>query len=144
MFSGQLEPKVKDSPQPWRISHPLWQIYHHNLTAPSPEAIDSTPKSTRPSFKTTIQMEAMPKGITTCAPNTLPARMGGCRSWPQNLQGSAQGFADSLPPGARRCKISLIGRPDAGSLARGHRGLTSAVAHNLSRNPEGEVQGFGS
>jgi hypothetical protein len=90
------------------------------------------------------QMEAMPKGMTIFAFNILPARMGDCRAWPQNLQGSAQASADSCPPGARRCKISLIGRPDAGSLARGHRGLTSAVAHILSRNSEGEVQGFGS
>jgi hypothetical protein len=135
---------VEDAPQPWRISHPLWQIYHHHLTAPSPEAIDSTPKATRPSFKMTKQMEAMPNGMTIFAPNILPARMGGCRAWPQSLHGSEQGFTVSLPSGAKRCKISLIGRPDAGSLARGPRGLTSAVAHNLSRNPEGEVHGFGS
>jgi hypothetical protein len=90
------------------------------------------------------QMEAMPKGMTIFAPNILPARIGGCHAWPQNLQGSSQAFADSCPPGARRCKVSLIGRPDAGSLARGPRGLTSAVAHILSRNPQGKVQGFGS
>jgi hypothetical protein len=92
----------------------------------------------------TKQMEAMPKGMTIFASNILPARMGGCRAWPQNLQGSEQVFADFLPPGAGRGKISLIGRPDAGSLARGHRDLTSAVAHSLSRNLEGEVQGLGS
>ena len=86
----------------------------------------------------------MLKGLTPPAPNISPARMGDCRAWPQNLQGSAQAFDDSYPPGARRCKVSLIGRPDAGSLARGHRGLTSAVAHILSRNHEGEVQGLGS
>ena len=85
----------------------------------------------------------MPKGMTISAPNILPARMEGCRAWPQNLQGSEQVFADFLPPGAGRGKINLIGRPDAGSLARGHRGLTSAVAHILSRNPQGKVQGFG-
>jgi len=92
----------------------------------------------------TKQMEAMPKGMTIFAPNILPARMGDCGAWPQNLRGSAQGVAVSLPPSVRRGKISLIGRPDAGSLARGHRGLTSAVAHILSRNPQGKVQGFGS
>jgi hypothetical protein len=128
----------------WRISHPLWQIYHHHLTASIPEAIDSTPKANRPSSKMSKQMEAMPKGMTIFAPNILPARMGDCRAWPQNLQGSAKAFDDSCPPGARRCKVSLIGRRDAASLARGHRGLTSAVAHILPRNPEGEVQGLGS
>ena len=127
----------------WRISHLLWQIYYHHLNASSPDAIDSTPKATRPYSKISKQMEAMPKGISTFAPNFLPASMGGCRAWPQNLHGSEQGFAVSLPPGVRRCKISLIGRPDAGSLARGHRGLTSAVAHILSSNSEGKVQGFG-
>jgi hypothetical protein len=135
---------VEDAPQPWRIGHPLCQIYHHYLAVLRPEAIDSSPKATRPSSKATNQLEAMPKGMTTFTPNISPVRMGGCRAWPQNLHGSAQGFADSRPSGARRCKINLIGRPDAGCLARGHRGLTSAVAHSLSRNPEGEVQGFGS
>ena len=90
------------------------------------------------------QMEAMTEGMTISAPTILPARMGGCRAFPQNLQGSEQVFADFLPPGAGRGKINLIGRPDAGSLARGPRGLTSAVAHILSRNPQGKVQGFGS
>jgi hypothetical protein len=89
-------------------------------------------------------MEAMLKGITTPAPNILSARMGVCRAWPQNLHGSKQGFAASSPPGARRGKINLIGRPDAGSLARGYRGLTSAVAHILSRNLEAKIKGFGS
>ena len=131
-------------PQAWRIGHPLWQFYHHNQPVPGPEAIDSTPKATRPSSKVTKQMEAMPKGLTTFAANILPKRMGGCRAWPQSLQGSAQGFADSLPPGAKCRKLNLIGRPDAGCLARGPRGSTRAEAHGLSHNPEGEVQGFGS
>ena len=86
----------------------------------------------------------MPKEMNIFAPNIPQARMGGCRAWPQNLQGSAQAFADSCPPGAKRRKISLIGRPDAGCLARGPRGSTSAEAHGLSRNHEGEVQGLGS
>jgi hypothetical protein len=89
-------------------------------------------------------MEAMSKEMNIFAPNISPARMGGFRAWPQNLQGPAEAFPDFLPPGARRCKISLIGRPDVSSLARGHCGLTSAVAHILPRNPEGEVQGLGS
>ena len=86
----------------------------------------------------------MSKEMNIFAPNISPARMGGFRAWPQNLQGPAEAFPDFLPPGARRYKISLIGRPDVSSLARGHRGLTSAVAHILPRNPEGEVQGLGS
>ena len=131
-------------PQAWRIGHPLWQFYHHNQPVPGPEAIDSTPKATRPSSKVIKQMEAMPKGLTTFAANILPKRMGGCRAWPQNLRGSAQGVAVSRPPSVRRCEISLIGRPDADSLARAHRDLTSAVTHILSRDPQGNVQGFGS
>ena len=129
-------------PEAWRIGHPLWQFYHYYLAATAPKPLTLSQKLPEPSHKTTKQMEAMLKGITTPAPNILSARMGVCRAWPQNLHGSKQGFAASSPPGARRGKINLIGRPDAGSLARGYRGLTSAVVNILSRNPEGEVQGF--
>ena len=86
----------------------------------------------------------MLKGPTPPAPIISHAEMADYVARFQNLHGSEEALVDSQLAGARRCEVSMIGRPDAGSLARGHRGLTSAVAHILPRNPEGEVQGLGS
>ena len=85
----------------------------------------------------------MLKGPTPPAPIISHAEMADYVARFQNLHGSEEALVDSQLAGARRCEVSMIGRPDAGSLARGHRGLTSAVAHILSSNSEGKVQGFG-
>jgi hypothetical protein len=108
-----------------------------------PTAIDSHPKATQPFHQNGHLEDAMLKGLIPPAPIISHPEMEGYVARFQNLHGSEEALVDSERPGARRCKISLVGRPNAGSLAWGHRGLTSAEAHGLSRNPEGEVQGLG-